>query len=652
MQNIIIMNQYKKTHVYILLTLLFFTNKIVAQYGYWQQKINYNIEVVLNDQQNTLKGKEHIIYYNQSPDTLYKLYFHTYWNAFKPNSSMDLKSIEAGKITINTNKKGEEVKDWDLRIKDRIHTLKNEEMGFQQIEYILINGIKQKMIEHETIIEVQLSKPIAPNTNTQIELKFNAQVPLQVRRAGHHNAEGILYSMSQWYPKMVEYDKLGWNTNQYLAREFYGVFGNYTVQITAPKNYTIAATGVLQNENKSLNNYTPIQTNPSSNLLTWKFYGENIHDFVWAADTLYQHISKKIKPNLIIHTYYKKLNLQQDSNWKHLLWTMEKIFPIIEKKYGIYPYPQYSFIQGGDGGMEYAMATLIKSSSIGTALHELMHNWYQHILGSNESLYPFLDEGFASFCEDELYAYYVDSLIDKSPFLNNTFKQNIKATRLNELQHLPLNQYNNYTSLLSYIKSNFEEPPTTHADYYNTNYAYSITSYSKGAVFLNQLGYIIGDKFRDKTLLNYYAIWKFKHPTPNDFIRVAENTSGIQLQWYKNLFLETTKKIDYAIEDLRTEDSLIIIDLSKKEKIPMPLDILITFKDGTSELHYVPLDLMLANKINETNLKYFIHPVWKSTQIKYELKINASLKNIKSVEIDPSFRMLDFNRSNNKLVIP
>lgn len=645
---------FNLTLLFILNTLTF--NTIFSQTNYWQQKINYQIDVSLNETNNLITGIEKITYYNQSPDTLYKLYFHIYWNAFQPNSSMDIKSLEAGKLLLYTNAKGQEVKDWDERVKDRIHNLKPDEIGYQKVQYVKINGVEQKLIEHETILEVKLNTPILPKSITNLDVAFKAQVPVQIRRAGRNNSEGIQYSMSQWYPKMVEYDIQGWHTNQYIAREFFGVWGNFTVNITANKKFIIAASGVLKNEDIKLNQYTPqMDANQSSNLI-WRFSAENIHDFIWAADTSYKHMSVQAKPNLKFHYYYKKGDTKKDSSWQHLSWCMQKLLPIIEHRFGNYPYPVYSFIQGGDGGMEYGMATFIKSSSIGTAIHEFMHSWYQHILGNNESLYPFMDEGFANYADNILNAILIDSFIKDAPFITNNAKNNLIQERLKTKDLKPLLHQSSYNNVLKFMKSGYDEPLSTHADYYNTNYAYSTSSYLKGNILLTQLGYLIGEKMLAKTLLNYYNTWKFKHPTPTDFIRVAEKTSGLQLQWYKHFFIETNKKIDYAIEDIKiadsSENSGIIIVFKKIEKMPMPLDILITYKDSSRELHYIPLDLMLGNKENETSYTLLTHPAWRSTHPLYEMKINRKISEIKSIEIDPSYRMLDINRVNNILVIP
>jgi aminopeptidase N len=555
---------------------------------------------------------------------------------------MDIRSRELGKNML-TNRRGDQVQDWDARVKDRIQKLNPSEIGYQKVSQISIGGKQQKLIEHETILEVQLTDPIAPKSSVKLNLNFEAQVPQQIRRSGRDNAEGVRYSMSQWYPKMVEYDYQGWNTNQYIAREFYGVWGNYDVTLQVDPSYMVAATGVLQNPNASTN---------AQGMKTWNFKGNNIHDFVWAADNHYKHLSKQVRPGLTLNVYYKEKTASEDSAWANVLWAAEKMLPYMEKKFGAYPYPQYSFIQGGDGGMEYAMATLLKGPGLGTVFHEWMHSWYQHILGTNESLFPWMDEGFTSFAEAAVSNQYNQEFAALSPYTSEKEKAQILAGNERAKKQLPLVQYGNYMGYLALAKSGLEEPISTHSDHYNTNYAYSSAAYSKGGTFLGYLGYIVGEEKRDQILINYYNTWKFKHPNANDFIRVAEKTTGLQLEWLKEYWVNSTKTIDYGLNDIQAGNNTAIISVQRIGKMPAPLEVLVTYKDGTSELHYIPLDLMLGNKEAEGSVNRIVHLECKWVQPTYTFETTKPLSALKSIEIDPSYRLPDVNRSNNKLDIP
>ncbi len=629
---------------------------VKAQSSRWQQRVQYEINVNVNDTDNTFTGVEKIVYSNNSPDTLTKLFFHTYWNAFQPNSSMDVRSKELGKTALRKDANGNTVYDWDSRVRDRIGNLQPNEIGYQSVAYVLVNMRKQVLKEHETILEVQLDRPILPNSKAYLQLAFKAQVPLQVRRSGRDNAEGIKYSMSQWYPKLCEYDYQGWNANPYIAREFYGVWGDYDVTINMNSDYMIAATGMLENASMIGYGYGPPglkAAKPIDGKYKWHFVAENVHDFVWAADKDYIHLSKKVTDGPLLQVFYKRKDGKADSAWNQVLWAAEQLLPFMEKRFGKYVYPQYSFIQGGDGGMEYAMATLLKGPGVGTVAHEWMHSWYQHMLGTNESLYPWMDEGFTSFAEDEIMDYYNKEVAANSPWLSDKEKADIAAEVQRNKSELPARQFGNYGGYFALARSPYAEPLSTHADHFNSNFGYSLSSYSKGAVFLGQLGYIIGDNLRDQVLLEYYREWRFKHPNANDFVRVAEKVSGLELQWYKEYWINSIKTIDYAVGDINRINDTTYITLKRIGKMPMPIDVVVTFKDGSQETHYIPLNLMFGAKPAEAGqINRIVHREWRWTHPDYLLPVSRPVGEIRSIEIDPTKRMADVNPANNLLKIP
>ncbi|MDB5231723.1 MAG: family metallopeptidase [Chitinophagaceae bacterium] len=641
--------------IYLFFILLVIAKGLIAQPDRWQQRIAYNINVRMDVPLNRFSGTEKIDYWNNSPDTLTRIFFHTYWNAFQPNSMMDVRSRELGKTYLGKNRRGEDQYDWDARVKDRISKLNENEIGWQHVSSVRINGKEQKLIPHETILEVTLDKPVLPKSKISLDISFDAQVPLQVRRSGRDNAEGIRYSMSQWYPKMVEYDYQGWNANPYIAREFYGVWGDYDVTINIDKSYMVAATGVLQNANEIGYGYESPGVKikpPAGNTISWHFTGSNIHDFVWAADPQYRHLSVKAKNGVVLNAFYKIKDASADSAWNNVLWAAERVLPYMEKRFGPYPYPQYSFIQGGDGGMEYAMATLIKGPSLGTVIHEWMHSWYQHMLGTNESLFPWMDEGFTTYAEGEITSFYNQNYATQSPYIPTSTKTFLEKQLANDKTNLPAHQKGSYDGYFDLVKSGREEPMSTHADHYNTNYAYSNAAYSKGAVFLSQLGYIVGDEVRDKILLEYYRQWRFKHPNANDFIRVAEKLSGIELQWYKEYWVNSIKTIDYAIGGVDESTGKAIVSLKRLGNMPMPVDVLVTYKDGTKEMHYIPMNLMYGAKPAEFGINRIVETEWKWTHPDYQFSLTKGVKDIKEIEIDPSQRMADVNRINNKISVP
>ena len=324
----------KKNGAFITVALLFCVAAI-AQPDRWQQRIKYNIDVQMNVQTNRFTGTEKIDYWNNSPDTLNRIFIHLYWNAFQPNSMMDQRSIELGKTVLGTDRHGNEVRDWDSRVRDRISKLTPDQIGFDSVKSIKINGASQTLIYHETILEVKLSSPILPHSKTSLDVAFAAQVPLQVRRSGRDNAEGVRYSMSQWYPKMCEYDYEGWHPTPYIAREFYGVWGDYDVNITIDKTYVLAGSGTIQNPDEVGHGYGANNKQPSTsgNTITWKFSAQNVHDFVWAADPTYNVIKRQTANGPLLYIVYKKVD-SLETAWQRVADTVQLAYSYIAKTFG------------------------------------------------------------------------------------------------------------------------------------------------------------------------------------------------------------------------------------------------------------------------------------------------------------------------------
>jgi len=581
--------------------------------NYWQQYVNYKINVKMDVEKHQYIGKETLTYTNNSQDTLYKVYFHLYWNAFQPGSAMDWHNRT--------------LEDPDRGLDTKIRNLKPNEIGFTKVHSLKQND---SLVSHQTtgtILSVKLNKPIAPGASTTFTMDYLTQIPLMLRRGGRNNQEGIDYSMAQWYPKLCEYDTRGWHADPYLGREFYGVWGDYDVSIEIPRKYTIGATGYLQNpENIGKNYKTDKQIQiPNSANLTWHFKANNVHDFSWAADPDYIHDIIEGPKGVKLHFFYQK-NVEE--NWKKLEPFVSKTIAFYDEFVGDYPYEKYSVIQAGDGGMEYAMCTFVYgdkpfNSLRGTVQHELGHSWFQFALASNESEYPWMDEGFTSYIED-MANIFVNGIEKDNPFSNST---------------------DSYRYLVQQGK---DEPLNTHADHYNTNLAYWVGAYDKGKLVLSQLGYIMGFDKLHQTLKTYYKNWKMKHPQPNDFFKIAEETSGMNLKWFANDWLETTHHIDYAIDSIQADGNKSIVSIRKKGQMPMPLDIMLVYTDGSSELFNIPLDLMLAHKSNPfPKIKWTVLPAWQYGIPTYKFTVNKSIKSIKAVAIDPIGFMADIKPENN-----
>ncbi len=583
--------------------------------SYWQQHVDYTMDVDINVENFKYSGTQELVYTNNSPDTLKRVFYHLYFNAFQPGSEMDVRSRT--------------VIDPDDRVGSRISELSPIEQGYLKVSELTRDDKVLKYEEVGTILEVDLAKPILPGEKTTFKMKFEGQVPEQVRRSGRNSSEGVALSMSQWYPKLAEYDFEGWHADPYIGREFHGVWGDFDVKITIDKNYILGSTGYLQNPNEIGYGYEEEGKNvsrPDGKKLTWHFVAPKVHDFTWAADPNYIHDKRIAADGTVLHFLYKN-NPSIVENWKNLQPKTEELLLFFNEKIGPYPWDQYTVIQGGDGGMEYAMLTLITGerefgSLVGVTSHELAHAWFQHLFATNESKHEWMDEGFTS---------YISTLA-----MNQVMNQN---------KERPFEgNYRNYTRLAT---SGFEEPLSTHADRYQLNYAYGVAAYTKGSVFLSQLGYVIGEENLQKTLKRYYDEWKFKHPTPNDFIRVAEKVSGAELDWYLMDWTQTLNVIDYAVKNVTAEGDNTRVTLERIGNMPMPLDITVTYEDGTRELIYIPLQMMRWEKPNETELERTVADKWPWAYPTYDLILVKPFSEIKEISIDESGLMADIDRNNN-----
>ena len=588
---------------------------------YWQQHVDYTMEVDMDVENFQYTGTQKLVYTNNSPDALTRVYFHLYPNAFQPGSEMNarLESIEDPDGRMITEEKT-----------SRISALTASEIGYLHAVSLKQDGGDVSFNEEETILVVDLAKPIPSGGKTTFEMEFKGQVPLQIRRSGRNSKDGVALSMSQWYPKLAEYDFEGWHADPYIAREFHGVWGDFDVKLTIDKDYTVGGSGYLQNPQEIGHGYEE----PGSKIkkqkgkkLTWHFKAPMVHDFMWAADPEYVHDTLKMENGTMLHFLYKDDPKFKDT-WTKVQPLTEKAMLFFDKNIGQYPYKQYSVIQGGDGGMEYAMATLITGgdkpgSVIGTMIHELAHSWFQHILATNESEHAWMDEGFTSFI---------------TALCSNVIREQNKENPFEKA-------YNSYYYLVSTGK---EQPQTTHADRYASNMPYSIAAYSKGAIFLSQLGYVIGQDKLIATVQKYYEDFKFKHPVPNDIMRTAEKVSGMELGWYLTDWTETTNTIDYGIKTVAADGEKTKISLERIGLMPMPLDILVVYTDGTQETFYAPLRMMRGEKENPyPQIPRTVIEDWPWAFPSYDFSVNRPLQDIKAILIDPSQLMADVHQENN-----
>ncbi len=593
--------------------------------GYWQQRVAYRMDIDFSVDNHRFTGKQELAYYNNSPDTLHRLFYHLYLNAFQPGSMMDVRSRN--------------IMDPDSRVSERIAMLKNTETGYTKVKALRHNGaVPAAVNELGTILEVKLAKPILPGEKAMLEMEFESQVPLQIRRNGRNNAEGIDYSMAQWYPKICAYDRNGWHADDYIGREFYGTFGDFEVRLDIDSRYTVAATGVLQNPETVGHGYGG-STVPADagKKLRWHFKAENVNDFVWAADRDYKHTSRIRADGTVLRFFYQPGEATEA--WEKLPAIMDRAFDYINARFGQYPYPEYAFIQGGDGGMEYPMATLITgnrplNSLVGVSVHELMHCWYPMVLGTNEARYAWMDEGFVNYASADV--------------MNFLAGEGLLPGR----SKTAFPQRPDYQGYTNFASGNWEEALSTPSDHFQTNTAYGVGSYNKGAVFLAQLGYVIGQEALDAGLLRYFDAWKFKHPDDKDFIRIMEKTSRLELDWYLDYFVYSTHTIDYrvlALENAGRNRSTVVLE--RAGAMPMPVDVEVILLNGDKLRYHIPLCMMRGGKASDAAFGTFSTlPPWPWVQPSYSFQIPVRQGDIAKVIIDPTGRMADVVRGNNEAV--
>ena len=605
-------------HISYILTFLMGLSTVCSQnnFEYWQQHVDYTMDVKIDVNTFNYDGTQKLIYTNNSPDELKRVFYHLYYNAFQPGSEMDVRSTT--------------IADADSRVGDRISKLQKEDYGYLNVSSLTQNKDPLKYTLVGTVLEVELNTPIKSGESTVFEMDFEGQIPPVIRRAGKNSAEGVALSMAQWYPKMAEYDFEGWHADPYIGREFHGVWGNFDVKLTLDKNYTVGGTGYLQNPNEIGHGYGTKKTTNDSDLLTWHFIAPNVHDFTWAADPDYVHDTLQVPDGPLLHFLYKKsLKRKYKRHWKKLQKPTSEIIQFYSKNVGSYPYKQYSVIQGGDGGMEYGMCTLITGersfeSLVGVTAHEIGHKWFQFLMASNESKHPWLDEGFAE---------YTCTLIENT-ILGVQTKEPMKRN------------FDRYFKLAS---SGKEQPMSTHADRFAYNLSYSISTYNKGALMLAQLRYIIGEDNFWNTLKKYYNDWAFKHPTPNDFIRCAEKTSGLELEWFLTDWTQTTNTIDYSVKSAVSEGSQTSITLERLGLMPMPVEVEVLMLDGVTKSYYIPLQMMRGERPLREN--EILLNDWAWAYPEYRFSIDVNLSQIKSITVDISKETADINKENNLLKI-
>ncbi len=604
---------------FIILT-LFFGLLSAQKNAYSQQHAKYKMDIDVDAKNYTYEGKQTLTYTNNSPDELNVVYFHLYWNAFKPGSMMDQRVTSQGK-------------NGDSRLQingvSTLASIPKDEEGAQNIHWIKQNGKDLKFEIQETIMKVYLNSPLKANSSTLFTMEWDAVIPMQIRRAGRNNREGIDMTVTQWYPKIAEYDYDGWATFDYIGREFHAPFSDYEVNIKIDKNYVIGAGGTLENP-LEVKGYDPKATlkTDKNNKTTWKWTAKNLLDFAWAADRDYTVDSFVVLNGPKVYYVYQKS--EKTKYWEESKPFVTQFFQIMNATFGRYVYPSYSFIQGGDGGMEYGMCTMMLGEArtldglVGLMVHEGGHSYNQQIMAYNESMRPWMDEGFTS---------YYDDIIMHQLFPPKSPQANPFTTSID--------RYRNF------VKRGIEEPAGWLGDHHDNGNAYSFATYYKGELFLVQLGYIMGEQNLALVMRTFYNEWNLKHPTDRDFMNIAQKISGMDLKWFHHYWINTTKTIDYGIKEVKYDENSTTITLENKGTIPMPIDFSILTADKKVVNFQIPLNMTHTWKSKDIYGDFKTIPYWPWTQKEYTLTIPYSKSQISALGIDFSQRLADVNLEDN-----
>ncbi len=551
----------------------------------WQQEVNYNIDVSLNDKEHELNGTIAISYSNNSPDTLRIIYFHLWPNAYSSNQTAFAKQWLG----------------WDDR---EVHFIKEEDRGHIDELDFRVNGFAASFkldLTDPDIGVLQLNQPLLPGQSVEIFTPFKVKLPESISRLGHKDQS---YQISQWYPKPAVYDEEGWHPMPYLDQgEFYSEFGSFDVSITLPANYIVGATGNLQNERelawlneKALatdtvtvfpRRYETPESDPETKTL--RYIIDNVHDFAWFADKDF-HV---MKGEVTLASGKKVTSWSMFTNFQAKLWkeSINYINAGIEhysEYVGEYPYDVVTAVESAlsaGGGMEYPTITVIGAVSSARVLetvivHEVGHNWFYGQLGFNEREYPWLDEGINSFYEDLYYTVnYPDAqLIYDAPRLNNFFG---------------LNLHRNYGGEQFYLfagRRNIDQAINTSSEGF-TSSNYGAIAYSKAALSLAHLRGYLGEEVFDNCMKTFYRDWEFKHPGPEDLERTFEVVSGQDLDWYFKDVVGTKKKLDYKINKVKKpkeEGESYQIAISNQGQLTTPVSISAMYRDSVVSTKWYP----------------------------------------------------------------
>jgi hypothetical protein len=603
-----------------------------AEENYWQQHVYYTIKATLNTTSHQIDGSETLVYTNNSPDTLGTIYFRLYWNLFLKGSHGYENSRRHKQYYISTSG-GISIKKFST-----VSEGHDSPLGYKI---------------DDTILRADLSESLRPGGQLTFAIEWTGKVPAGAWRTGH---QGRDYNIAQWYPQIAVYDKHGWDTDQYTgAGEFYDDYGTFDVEITLPKSFILGHTGMLLNPTEVLPDSVlhklkesegraettriadfstlHISKEDMEQVATWKFHAENVRDFAWTAN---EHYIWDVShwEDVTIHSLYFA---DKAEFWKDVADYGRHAIEFFSNHFGRYVYPSAFVVEGViGGGMEYPGVVFIghlgdKNSHrlFGVVTHELGHEWYPMMIGSNETESAFQDEGFNTFittlAQEDYYGRY-----------NNSYTW---TEWWQKLLHFP-NTDERTENMMAYLllaKTGYEEPIATHSDRFEEPALSYISVYPKTATVMFMLQYVLGDSVFSRLMMEYYNRWKFKHPYPEDFFALAQEVSGRRdLRWFFDEWFHRTYRCDYALEKISSDEATengrrvyhATVHVKRFAQAVMPLDVKLRLEDGSDTTLFIPVD------------------AWKNGVVDYEAQIDLPSEP-RQGEINPDKRIADVNRLNN-----
>ena len=542
---------------------------------YWQQEVNYKISVTLDDENHFLKGNETITYINNSPNTLHEIYMHLWPNAYKNGATALAQQLyEEGN--------------------DILQNVTTANQGYIDSLDFEIDGELVKWTfdpKHIDIARLQLNAPLLPGEKIRISTPFRVKIPSgSISRLGHIDQS---YQITQWYPKPAVYDANGWNQMPYLNQgEFYSEFGSFDVSITLPENYVVGSTGDLQTQkeidflkekvketeekisnlkgSKKINKEKTPFPESSEKTKTLRYVQENIHDFAWFADKRYDVLKGEVElPNTKKKVTTWAMFVPQNIHlWKDAIEYLNDGAYYYSKWNGDYPYNQITAVDGtisAGGGMEYPNVTVIGNSSTKEELeivivHEVGHNWFYGILGTNERVHGWMDEGLNTLNEVRyIQTKYPENTRLADMILNGGF--NFHGLDYHDMNDLLVRTFEWFA---------VDQPIETHSAEF-TQLNYGLTMYQKTGLVFEYLKAYLGDSLFDAGMHKYYEKWKFKHPQPEDLQKVLEEVSGESLDWLFEDLIKTTRKLDFKIGCTRHKHGKTEVKIKNKGQVDAPV---------------------------------------------------------------------------------